>query len=362
MTNAMLFGTMRRILGAASAAGVLLGSQVSAQEPQGDAKEKKPYSPPPIFSAETPIEFTLHAQFSKLRRDRGEETEYRPAFISYKGENGEVQVPVRARTRGIWRKKNCEIPPLLLNFTKDSTKTTWFAKVDRLRLTLHCKNTDDYEQYVLQEYQIYRVQRLLTPLSYDVRLARVRYVDAEKADTLMTRYAFLQEQDDAFAERVGATLVEQTGASPGDLEPYESAFFGVFQYFVANSDFSIRELHNVVLLLKEPNHLPVARDFDWSGAVNPRYAKPNPVLPIRFISERLMRGYCAPPEQYEKVFALFREKKDAMYALYRDSIGALLKPGVVTNTLKYFDEFYEVINDPKKAKRQIVGACLGGSA
>jgi hypothetical protein len=187
-------------------------------------------------------------------------------------------------------------------------------------------------------------------------------VDSEKNDTLMTRYAFLQEQDDAFAERVGATLVEQTGASPADLDPYESAFFGVFQYFVANSDFSIRELHNVVLLLKEPNHLPVARDFDWSGAVNPRYAKPNPILPIRVISERLMRGYCAPAEQYEKVFTLFREKKDAIYALYRDPIAAPLKPGVVANTLKYFDEFYEVINDPKKAKRQIVGACLGGSA
>jgi hypothetical protein len=75
-----------------------------------------------------------------------------------------------------------------------------------------------------------------------------------------------------------------------------------------------------------------------------------------------MRGYCAPAEEYEKVFALFRAKKDAIYALYADSIGALLKPAVVRNTLAYFDDFYETINDPKKAKREIVDACLGGSA
>jgi len=363
MKKTVFGGALRRwVLGGGCAACVLLGGQISAQEPQGEAKEKKPYSPPPVFSAAKPIEFTLHAPFSRLRRDRAESTAYRPAALSYMGDSGEVNVPVRVRTRGIWRKKNCEIPPLLLNFTKDSTKKTQFAGLDRARLTLHCKNTDEYEQYVLQEYQIYRVQRLLTPHSYDVRLARVRYVDTEKRDTLMTRWAFLQEQDDAFAARIGAKLVEQKGAAPDDLDSYESAFFGVFQYFVANSDYSIRELHNVVLLLRDPVHLPVARDFDWSGAVNARYAKPNPILPIRVITQRLMRGYCAPPAQYSKVFELFREKKDAIYALYRDSIAAPMKPSVVENTLKYFDEFYATINDPKRAQREIVGACLGGSA
>jgi hypothetical protein len=176
------------------------------------------------------------------------------------------------------------------------------------------------------------------------------------------RYAFLQEQDDAFADRVGATLVTQQGAAPSDLDPYESAFFGVFQYFVGNSDFSIRALHNAVLILKDSSHVPVARDFDWSGAVNARYAKPNPILNLRTVTQRLMRGLCAPQEQYEKVFALFREKKDAIYALYRDPIAAGMKPNVVRETLKYFDEFYATINDPRRAKREIIDSCLGGSA
>jgi hypothetical protein len=349
------------VLGAGVCALAFIGNaNAQAQAQQGEIK--KTYNPPPVFADVHTIEFTLIAPFKQLRRDRAVQTDYRQALISYASDTGQVTLPVRLRTRGIWRKKNCDIPPLLLNFTKDSTKRTMFARVDRLRLTLHCRDNDDYEQYVLQEYQLYRVQRLLTPLSFDVRLARVTYLDLEKKDTVARRYAFLQEQDDAFAERVGATLVTTQGAAPDDLDPYESAFFGVFQYFVGNSDYSIRALHNAVLLFREPNHIPVARDFDWTGAVNTRYAKPNPILNIRTVTQRVMRGYCSTPEQYEKVFALFKEKKDAIYALYRDPIAAPLKPSVVNETLRYFDEFYATINDPRRAKREIVAACLGGSA
>ena len=342
---------------------VLIGTQtLSGQQQQGDAKPKKPYEPPPIFQAQQPIEMTLYAPFSQLRKDRQAQTPYRAAYILYRGDSGDVRVPARVRTRGIYRKKHCDIPPLLVNFTKDSTKKTVFAKNDRLRLTMHCRDTDDYEQYVLQEYNIYRVQRLLTKYSYDVRLARVTYVDSDKKDTITTRWAFFQEQDDVFAGRVGAQLVTTQGAGPADLNPYASAFFGVWQYFVGNSDFSIRALHNVVLLFKDDEHIPTARDFDWSGAVNTRYAVPNPILKTRSVTQRVMRGYCSDPEEYEKVFALFREKKDEIYALYRDELMAPLKPNVVANTLKYFDEFYETINDPRTAKRSIVEQCLAGSS
>src|SRR6185503_2802904 len=117
--------------------------------------------------------------------------------------------------------------------------------------------------------------------------------------------------------------MNQQGAGPGDLQQYESAFYGTFQYFVGNSDFSIRALHNAVLVTdKNGEYVPVARDFDWSGAVNARYAVPNPLLKTRSVQQRIMRGYCAEPAEYEKVFALFKEKKDAMYALYRDELMA----------------------------------------
>lgn len=365
MMNTGHLGTGWRWVCGAWCMPALLAGAMQAQEaqPQGNPADKKPYNPPPAFSSNSIVEFTLHAPFGKLRRDRQVETEYRPAFITYRNLEGDsVRVPLRVRTRGIWRKANCQIPPLMFNFTKDSTKGTLFGRLDRVRFSFHCRDVDDYEQYVLQEHQLYRVQQLLTPFAFAVRLVKVAYVDSESNDTLTTRYGFLQETDEEFAARHNLKLVDVQGAGPADLDPHESAFFGVLQYFVGNSDYSIRALHNVVLLQRFPHHIPVARDFDWSGAVSARYAKPNPVLKIRHVAQRVMRGYCAPAEEFEKVFQLFREKKDAMYALYSDSLNAAMKPEVVKKTLEYFDAFYETINDPKRAEREIVRACLGGSA
>ena len=100
-------------------------------------------------------------------------------------------------------------------------------------------------------------------------------------------------------------------------------------------------------------------DFDFSGAVNARYATVDPRLRIGTVRDRLYRGYCVPEDVYPRVFALFNAKKDAIYALYHDPIGKLLPPGTVDETLKYFDDFYKTINDPKRAKGDILDACLG---
>lgn len=349
-----------------TAAGVLLALAtrvLPAQDPQGAAsKTPKAYTPPPVFTSEQPLELTLVAPFKQLKRDRRGTTPYRSGEIRYAGDSGTVRVPVRLRTRGIWRRANCEIPPLRLNFNKDSTKKTEFRHLDRVRLVIPCRNNDDYEQYVLREFQLYRVQRLITPLTLNTRLVRVTFVDSEKGDTLGRRYSFLLEEDQDFGEREGGKVIDTKGAGGEDLSPEESARFGVFQYFIGNTDFSISALHNVILLARDTSYYPVAYDFDWSGAVNSRYAVPSPQLRIKRVTERIMRGYCTSPAEFEKAFATFREKKDAIYGLYRDSFGALLKPGDVKETLNYFDEFYGVINDPRAAKRQIVEACLGGRA
>lgn len=342
----------------------------SAQDPQGQAtkapktaKTPKPYTSPPIFTASSVVEFTLTAPYKQLKKDRYGTATYRQAEITYTGDSGVVRVPVRVRARGIWRRKNCDIPPLRLNFNKDSVKKTVFRHLDGARLVMHCRDNDDYEQYVLQEFQLYRVQRLLTPMSMDVRMARVTYVDAEKKDTVATRYGFLLENEADFGERMGGKVVDIKGALSEDLDVGENAFFGVWEYFLGNTDFSIPALHNVALLQRDTSYFPVAYDYDWSGAVNTRYSGPPPqlVTQIQRVTDRLMRGYCAPPESFERVFAAFKEKKDAIYALYRDSVAAPMKPQVVDRTLRFFDGFYATINDPRDTKRRILDSCLGKS-
>jgi hypothetical protein len=82
------------------------------------------------------------------------------------------------------------------------------------------------------------------------------------------------------------------------------------------------------------------------------------MLKIPNVRTRLFRGPCLPAEDYERVFALLREKREAIYALYRDDVGKLMRSYTVKRTLDYFDDFYEIIDDPKRVKSEILDACL----
>jgi hypothetical protein len=82
-------------------------------------------------------------------------------------------------------------------------------------------------------------------------------------------------------------------------------------------------------------------------------------LRIKKVRERLYRGYCVPEADLAAAFALLQERREAIYALYRDDVGRLLEPRVVKETLAYFDQFYETIGDPRAAKRHITEACIG---
>jgi hypothetical protein len=346
----------------------LLPTALSAQAQQGQSKEKKPkadkelvpHDPAPIYtSGHTPLQLTLRVNIKQLRRDKGQDAPWRSATVSYTDSAGkEVAVPVRLRTRGIWRLANCDFPPLRMNFTKEDAKGTIFAKLDKPKVVTHCRNTDDFEQYLLQEFQLNRVYNAVTNYSHLVRLARITYVDSADGKLFTTRYAFLSESPEDLASRVGGIVIEQQGAGPNDLHQVELAIFSFFQYLVGNTDWSIAALHNVALVAVDTTTIPIAYDFDFAGAVNTRYATPDARLPIRRVRERLYRGYCVPAPMYTAATDRFLARKDTIYALYRDDIAALLKPERVKETLSYFDEFYQTLSDPRRVKRDIIDQCL----
>jgi hypothetical protein len=315
-----------------------------------------------FYHSETPIEATFTVNVGKIRGDKNAETApWRAATLTYKVDSSTVRVPTKVKTRGIWRLKNCQFPPIRLNFVNDSTKHTIFHGLDKPKLVNHCRDEDSYDQYVLQEFQLYRIYRLLTPASHAVRLLRLTYADSASGKVITTRYAYLQEEPFMVAARLHATTPKITGAGPRDIEPFMGTLASVFQYMIGNTDWSISGLHNVELMqMMNGDYWPIMHDFDFSGAVNSRYAIPDARLRIRNVRERLYRGYCiTEPDVYNKVYEIFRAKKDSIYALYRDPLGKLLKPDIVDETLKYFDEFYKTINDPRSAKSNIAGECLG---
>ncbi|MDB4916521.1 MAG: hypothetical protein JWM95_4165 [Gemmatimonadetes bacterium] len=317
---------------------------------------------PPLFRSETPLAVTFTANMKQLRGDKSETSPYRSATLSYVAADGKmVTLPIRVKTHGIWRLKHCDLPPLRLNISNKESKGTVFHDLQHPKVTSSCKDTDQYEQYALQEMQLYRIYQVVTPKSHRVRTLRITYVDSATAKPVATRYAFLFEDPDEMADRLGGKLTKAKGAGPDDIEPSQAAIAFLFEFLIGNTDFSFSGQHNVELIVKPDGTqaIPIAYDFDFSGAVNTSYATTDPKVPIKRVRDRLYRGYCTLTPEQPAAIALFQEKKPAIYALYHDDVSKLLKPDIVKETLEYFDEFYADIKDARDAEQKVFNACLG---
>ena len=233
---------------------------------------------------------------------------------------------------------------------------TVFDGQNGIKLVSHCRDRDDDEQNVIEEYLVYRTYNLLTDESFRVRLARVTYADGEDDDDPMVRYAFFIEEAEAMAERLGALYLEIRQADPSNFRAEEAVRFSVFQYMVGNTDWSMVEFHNAeVLQTSRGVYVPVPYDFDWTGFVSARYARPNERLPIRNVRQRIYGGFCRPNVDFSKVYAQFVEIRADLEALYMGQEG--LEEDNGRDAVEYLDDFYDDIRSPERARDRLEEDC-----
>jgi hypothetical protein len=228
-----------------------------------------------------------------------------------------------------------------------------------------CKLGQDYwQQYVLAEYLVYRMFNLFTPMSFRVRLAEVTFTDTSGEDDPFTRVAFLIEDDDALATRLGGWKIDwdrEVQFNPMVLDKQQSILVDIFQYMIGNTDWSGVQMHNMELIHSPPTtYATVPYDFDFSGIIDTRYANPDASLEIRSVRDRLFRGLCPDelnrtPEDYEAVYEAFREKKEDIYDLWRTMEG--LDEGRIDRTLDYLEDFYEILNDSRQIQVRMINRC-----
>jgi hypothetical protein len=335
-------------------AGYVLAGRAAGAQPDSAA----PALPSVFETPGAPLDLTIRTDLRTLIRDRGDDRREHKGILRFPGADGGVDsAAIELRTRGNFRRRPtvCSFPPLRLTLGRRAARGTPFAEDRSIKLVTHCRPNDQYEQYVLQEYLIYRTYALLTELSLRTRLARVTYEDLTGREKPMTRYAILIEDERRLAERREMRVVTDTGMPVARLDPRELALLAVFQYFIGNTDWSVRALHNIILLADSTEHVfPVAYDFDWSGVIGTRYAQPDTSLPIRTVQERLFSGYCGMPEDFSPVFAKFRAHRAAIDALYDL---APLEREHRERARRYYAEFYRQIDDPRRVKNEMLGRC-----
>jgi hypothetical protein len=315
----------------------------------------------PLFQSRDPLKMTLLTDIDWIRDERSdtEEVDGTVTFVDLDG--SEVSRPVEVRARGNFRrdKSNCNFPPLRLDFPRSQMEGTVFEGQNRLKLVTPCNDgRDNYQRYVYLEYLAYEVFQLFTPVSYRVRLVEITYVDIEEDYESRTKYGFLIESDDQMAERNFSRVLEMSQLHPAAVDSEYAVLVAVFNYMIGNTDWSAAQFHNVLLIQNQGGHYrTVPYDFDFSGAVNARYATVSPLVAdrIRRVTQRLFRGFCRPELDRSVVAPVFNDKKQAIWDLYQSF--ELLEENEIEDALEFYEDFYEVLNDEDEWEDEILDEC-----
>lgn len=321
----------------------------------------------PLFSSEEPLRLVLRAPFHTLFDDRSDDAPPLPATLVHITDEDSVIMELEVELRGNNRRRSsvCNFPPLRLDFPRSEMAGTVFENQNRIKLVTQCQSgRDQYAQYVLLEYLIYRALNVMTDLSFKVRLASFIYEDTDGRRDTLEQAGFLIEDDDDMAERNGWEILEIPIVSPLEVDPSQLNLVEIFQFMIGHTDWSAfaaqsgepRCCHNgrLVGTLAGPV-FPVPYDFDFAGLIDARYAEVAEGLGNRTVRQRVYRGICHQDGVVEETIGRFLEHKDAIYALFQEQEG--LEEDELEDAIEYLDDFYEIITNEGRTRRDIIRQC-----
>ena len=321
---------------------------------QNSAKNK-------LFDDTKPIELILQMDMQKVLSDKSKEPEYSPAFLIHKIDSKTIQTfNIKIRARGKTRRISniCEFPPLKINFIKKSTKNTIFDGQDKIKMVTHCNESEDYQNFALLEYLVYKTYNNLTDYSYRVRMVNVIYKDVNQNYPDLIKSGFLIEDDELMAKRVSSNISDKKIWSPDSCDQAATDIFSLFQFMIGNTDWWIHTRHNVELISTEDNKLiPIPFDFDGAGIINTPYAMPSPQLPIVRVRDRFFKSTCRTMDysDYRQTIELFNQRKNAVFSMLEEA--TFLDKKYRRSSERYLNDFYEIINDPEKFSKYISQNC-----
>jgi hypothetical protein len=237
----------------------------------------------------------------------------------------------------------------------DAEKTIFTGNKD-FKLVLPCQTGKGGNDLIMKEYLCYKLLEPLTPYHFHTRLADITLIDKSGKPKTYNVRGFLIEDDDLIAHRFKGKVVEQQ-LHPMALNDTASVINDLFQYLVANTDWSTAMQHNMKVIQLEPNKkIPLAYDFDMAGLVNAPYATVNETLGISNVQERLYRGFCRNESVVQYVRSEYLRLEPELMKVITDH-QSYFSSADFNGIKKYVEEFYGTLKNDKKFKENIIQGC-----
>lgn len=260
------------------------------------------------------LEIEIQTDLTLLRAQKNT-NDYQPAVFSYAtGKKERENWDIKIRSRGKYRRRICQFPPLKLNFPKDVLKEKGFNKDDEFKLITHCVEGDPGKEYLLREYLVYKLCHALEMPSFQVQLCKVRYIDPVTKEKI-NAWGIIMEDEATLARKFDAKICEDCYSPP--LEAFrannvQEVF--LFEYMIGNTDWSFNMLRNMLMLQPKDGSpaILLPYDFDFSGFVNASYARPNADFGQTSVRQRLFLGKEISDESLAPAIERFKSKRKAL--------------------------------------------------
>jgi hypothetical protein len=225
-------------------------------------------------------------------------------------EDGVVR-KVEIKTRGKYRRKTCEIPPLKLKFSKKGLVAEGLDTLNEIKLLMPCYDNDRGDELVMKEYLAYRMFEKLTPASVRARLIKINLKDTHVEKAKKTFFALLVEDEEELAARLKAHPVDQYGIDPDSLNTQQAALTVMFNYMIGNTDWEIAMMRNVRLMQSFDGGKPftVPYDFDFSGFVAAPYSSPSSESGLKTVRDRFLMASGVKSEALKRATKTLREAR-----------------------------------------------------
>lgn len=312
-----------------------------------------------FFDKDEVVELKIEFDLKEFQRTRKEE-EYHPAVLHYTDDFGQNHsFKVKLRTRGIFRKSYCYLPPFWINIENSGVDTHELEDIKKMKVVTHCMKQKDFQDYVLKEYLAYKIYNIISPYSFKVRLLHITYIDTGRSKREMQGWAFVIEPIELLARRVDARIVENEELAMARMNAGIMDRLALYYYMIGNTDFSITGMHNVkIIMLNQPGptgYIPIPYDFDFTGFVNALYARPAENVPIEKVTERYFLGMCRTDAIYKLVIDEFKGNSKEVHQLLQSFEYMNIDQKI--EMLLFLEEFHNEIADEAFIDKYIRPTC-----
>ena len=293
--------------------------------------------PPSVFerltgdeNAKIQLELNLDALLNNRRN-----AEYLQATLSTPdGQAYKLEV----RTRGKFRRRKCEIPPIKFKFLKEELQTQQLDTFNEIKLVLPCSAEPASEDLLIREYLAYRMFESLTPISARARLVRLELKNSKKKRP-QKMLAMLVEHEEEIAARFQAVPVQEWGLKADRFQTEQVALMILFQYMIGNTDWDLEACRNVLALKPHDSDkmLAIPFDFDFSGLVSAPYASPNSQAGIKTVQERSLMPFGVDAAALRKAKETIMSAKPSLMRWCEHS---LLSEDAVNHANWFLDMFF----------------------